>query len=323
LQQTRQDFEIIVIDDASTDGTQEMLSSRADGGSSVPIRIIKNDQQKGANPSRNAGIRIARGEFIAFLDSDCIAEPDWLEKLLGGFTSGNVAAVTGCVNDPPPANIFEMTFKGTNRLDNAGPAHRLVAGNMCIRRSVLERYPLDEDRAGPSVDREGRPDTRVSGRGDEEGLFLMMKHAGYSMLVVPEAVVLHEHPLSGSAFFRQAFRGGRSAARLVYKYYLPQRIDMLPFLLAYATLPLALLHRYALIISGLFLAAALAAIVYNDLFRKRKSIWETTVSFPVLLVYYHVRLVGYVLESLRLRLTRDDQERIDLSKARHDQTIQD
>ncbi|MFQ5489644.1 MAG: hypothetical protein ACE5GE_02880, partial [Phycisphaerae bacterium] len=75
-------------------------------------------------------------------------------------------------------------------------------------------------------------------------------------------------------------------------------------ILAYATLPLILVNPYLAPLPALCFAAALGAITYNDLFRKRKTPVETLLTFPCLLVYYHVRLLGYVLESLRLRLTR-------------------
>ena len=87
---------------------------------------------------------------------------------------------------------------------------------------------------------------------------------------------------------------------------------MLPFVLAYATLPLALIHGLFLGVSLFFFMGALAAITYNDLFRKKKSIMETIITFPMLFLYYHVRMAGYVLETLRLRCTRNEITRIRL-----------
>ena len=306
-------FEIVVVDDYSSDDTPEFLRAFAEAHPQLALQTLRNEAHAGANPSRNRGIRASRGEFVAFLDSDCIAEPDWLTALMCGFTSNRVAAVTGRVIDPPPENIYELTFKGTHRLHRAGPAHRLVLGNMCIRRPALMKYRLDEDRAAPAVGRDGQPDVAVSGRGDEEGLFLLMSAAGCEMRVVPDAVVLHEHRLGRRSFFRQALRGGRSAARLVYKYHLPHRIDMLPFMLGYLTLPLILIDDWMAAVSLLFFAAALAAITYNDLFRKGKSLAETICSFPMLLIYYHVRLAGYVWETLLLRLGKQDIKRVRLN----------
>ncbi len=312
--QVHTDFEVIVVDDCSTDDTPAFLIEFAGGHPGLDLRWLRNETHAGANPSRNRGIRAAAGELVAFLDSDCIADPDWLRRLLDGFKSERVAAVTGRVDDLEPSNIYELAFKGTHRLSVPGPAHRLVAGNMCVRRELLLRHMLDEDRAAQAQTEDGRPDVSVSGRGDEEGLFLRLRAAGYEQLVAPDAVVLHEHHIGRRVFFRQAFRGGRSAARLVYKYYLPQRIDMLPFMLAYATLPLALVRAWLWVVPAFFLLGALAAITYNDVFRKGKTPGETLKSFPVLLAYYHVRLIGYVCESVRLRLLRHSVERVRLNR---------
>ncbi|MCH7591753.1 MAG: glycosyltransferase family 2 protein [Planctomycetes bacterium] len=313
LRQTYPNLEVIVIDDGSSDGTPALLEGYLrqfpDGG----LVCLRNESSIGANPSRNRGIRASRGTLIAFEDSDCVARPDWIEKLVAAFASDRVGAVTGLVEDPPPRNIFELALRGTHRVAGSVFANRLVGGNMCVRRDLLRQDALDEDRATPASRRDGRPDVTASGRGDEEGLFLRLRAAGHEVRVTRDAVVLHEHYYTARSFFRQAFRGGRSAARLVYKFHLRPRLDMLPFLLAYLSLPLVLWSRTLGCVPGFFFLAALTAMTYNDLFRKQKTVSQTLRSFPVLLVYYHVRLVAYVIETISLRIRRHDIKRVRLS----------
>ncbi len=314
--QTIRPHEVFVVNDCSTDNTEAFLQSFAQDRPNFPLQIMHNDAPRGANASRNSAIARATGDIIALLDNDAIAEPQWLEELLARFTDDDIAAVVGRVNDERPENLFDLTLFGTHLVHGPGPARRILAGNIAIRRNVAARFMLDEDRAPPTRDTAGNPDTTVSARGDEEGLHILMTAAGLRAVVAPKAAVLHVHHHTGRSMFRQAWRGGRSAARLVYKYRLSPRIDMLPFLLAYISLPLALLNIWLLTIPALFMLLAIAAITYNDLFLKRKTIVQTIITFPLLLAYYHVRLVGYVLETLRLRLRKHNIARVDLASLR-------
>lgn len=74
LEQTFQDFEMIVVDDSSIDGTR----ARVEGFRDPRIRYLRHEQNRGAAAARNTGIRAARGEYLAFLDSD----DEWLPQKL-------------------------------------------------------------------------------------------------------------------------------------------------------------------------------------------------------------------------------------------------
>ncbi len=80
LAQTYRDFELIVVDDGSTDDTSEMLSAFADNISTITTF------HRGPSAARNAGINASRGEWIAFLDSDDLWLKDKLKKQLDFFT---------------------------------------------------------------------------------------------------------------------------------------------------------------------------------------------------------------------------------------------
>lgn len=97
LEQTLQDIEVIVIDDCSTDTSIEILQ-KIQAKHPDKVKIVRNEVNLGAGLSRNAGIDIARGRFIKFLDADDTMDKDVLETMYNVATENNVKAVLGTVS---------------------------------------------------------------------------------------------------------------------------------------------------------------------------------------------------------------------------------
>jgi len=83
LNQTFRDYEVLVVDDASTDGTDKMVK----GYNDVRINYNRHIVNKGAPAARNTGLELARGEFVAFLDSDNEWLPERLRKQIDLFAT--------------------------------------------------------------------------------------------------------------------------------------------------------------------------------------------------------------------------------------------
>jgi GT2 family glycosyltransferase len=77
--QTVRDYEVILIDNGSTDGSLDGVENRWPG---LDLRIEELDENRGFAAANNFGVRLARGQWLALLNSDAFPDPDWLEKLL-------------------------------------------------------------------------------------------------------------------------------------------------------------------------------------------------------------------------------------------------
>lgn len=81
-------FEVIVVDDASTDACTDIYDK-------FPCKVIRAIQRSGPGKARNIGVSNSKGSVLLFLDSDCIVEKDWIKKMVESFSNGSIAAVGG------------------------------------------------------------------------------------------------------------------------------------------------------------------------------------------------------------------------------------
>jgi glycogen synthase len=145
-EQTYDDFEVIVVDGPSDDGTDGMLRGFRDRVRTASCR------QAAVGPSRNVGIERAAGDVVAFMDDDAVARPHWLETLAAHYRDPEVAAVGGPVFDvPSDAVVWRLctcTRSGMPVTESEGPPERyaepgadpfvyLPGCNMSFRRAVL------------------------------------------------------------------------------------------------------------------------------------------------------------------------------------------
>src|SRR4051812_35054139 len=129
------DYEVIVVNDGSRDRTLEIAER-------YPYCRIINQENRGLSVARNVGAEAATGEIVAYTDSDCVADPDWLTYLVGKMVDGNLAACGG-PNFPPPEDGL---VPAAVAVSPGGPTHVLISDevaehiagcNMAFRRDVL------------------------------------------------------------------------------------------------------------------------------------------------------------------------------------------
>lgn len=83
LKQSYKNFELIIIDDGSNDGTVELIESISNKDNR--IKLIKHEENKGVCKSRNDGLKIAKGEYIFYLDSDNTWKKEYLKTMVGAY----------------------------------------------------------------------------------------------------------------------------------------------------------------------------------------------------------------------------------------------
>src|SRR5687767_3806698 len=94
----KDEYEVIVVDSTPDDSVASMVRSLAE---TAPFKLsCLTKPPEGPGPSRNLGVKNARADFIAFMDSDCIATPAWLRSALAAFDDG-VGLVQGRVLPDP------------------------------------------------------------------------------------------------------------------------------------------------------------------------------------------------------------------------------
>lgn len=174
LRQTCVPDEILIIDDGCKDRTVEIAAR-------YPVLIVKHEGNRGLAAARNTGIRNARNEAISSLDSDCVPEPDWLEKLMAAFDDPRVALAGGQLRE----GILDSTADrwrqahmsqdwGTERLID--PAY-IFGNNQIVRRKVIEEV--------------GWYTENLRTNGEDVDISKRVLAAGYRVVYEPMARVTH------------------------------------------------------------------------------------------------------------------------------------
>ncbi len=195
-------FDVIVVDDGSSDHTPAVLAAEADRGE-LRLHVIRREASGGAAVARNDAVRAATAPVVAFVDDDCTAEPGWLEAGLAALGEKNDRFVQGATapmpEELPRLGPFAYTY------DIAEPTGDFPTCNMLYRRELIERLGgFDED--------------SFAGWGEDTDLAWRAKRAGAEAVFAPEARVRHAVVELGPAgFLRRAFSIG-NAMFLVARY---------------------------------------------------------------------------------------------------------
>jgi O-antigen biosynthesis protein len=188
-------YEVLVVDDGSTDATAQIACT-------LPVRLLSCDRL-GLSGARNMGLEQAQGEFVAYLDADAHADPDWLTYLALALEEPGTAGAGGPNPGPPDDPLVARCVASAP----GGPIHVLldderaehVPGcNMAFwRECLLEIGGFD-------------PIYRTAG--DDVDVCWKLLERGYDIRFHPSALVWHRRRASVRAFWRQQVGYGKAEA---------------------------------------------------------------------------------------------------------------
>lgn len=195
------DYEVLLIDDGSTDSTPEITKARA---------FVHYHLQKpgGLSVARNRGAELATGSILAYTDDDCIAHPDWLLYLSHAFEDERVLAAGGPNIPPPPRNSIERIVAAApgapvHVLLNDSEAEHLPGCNLAIRKDALARI-------------EGFTDEFKTAGDDVDICWRLSEHGGRgSLRFVPGAMVWHHRRFTIRTYLKQQRGYGFAEALLM------------------------------------------------------------------------------------------------------------
>ena len=182
-------IEVIVVDDCSTDGTNEYLARCAG------IKVIRNEVNAGFLTSVNNGAAVARGEFVLFLNNDTAVQPGWLTALLDAMNSSADVAAAGSQLVYPDGTLQEAggviwsDARGWN-YGRGGSANDPEYGfrrevDYCSAAALIVRRDLFEQLGGFDI-------RFAPGYYEDTDLCFSLRSRGYKVLYEPRSIVIHD-----------------------------------------------------------------------------------------------------------------------------------
>jgi O-antigen biosynthesis protein len=200
-------YEVIVVDDGSTDDTPKILSQ-------FPRVRVVSQPNSGLSVARNSGIKAARGRIIAFTDSDCVVDKDWVYHLVRHMRLHSVDGVGGPNITPPEDRLVQQVVAlapghATHVLLSQEEAEHVPGCNMAFTREALLQV--------------GGFDPVFRKAGDDVDVIWRMQDAGVRIGFSTAAFVWHHRRPTLRGYLRQQRGYGEADALVLRKH--PHRFD--------------------------------------------------------------------------------------------------
>ena len=195
------DYEVIVVDDGSTDSLAEIAAE-------YPVRLIRSENH-GLSNARNLGLQAATGKVIAYLDDDASPEPDWLTFIVDALQRGGFVGVGG-PNIPPAGDADAAVAVARSP---GGPMHVLLSDTTAEHIPGCNMAFITE-----ALRMIGGFDRQFRIAGDDVDICWRLQARGWRLGFAPAAVVWHKRRNSIRAYWRQQLNYGKAEAMLERKW---------------------------------------------------------------------------------------------------------
>ena len=197
------DYEVVLVDDGSTDQTQQICQRFPD------VRYIRHERNLGLSTARNTGIHAAQGEIVAFTDSDCRADEDWLYYLVGDLLNSDFAGIGGHNLLPPEDSWIAAAVM----VSPGGPAHVMITDRLAEHipgcNMAFYKWALDEIGGFDPIFRKAGDDVDVCWR---------LQQHGYSLGFSPGGFVWHYRRATARDYLKQQSGYGEAEALLARRH---------------------------------------------------------------------------------------------------------
>jgi glycosyltransferase involved in cell wall biosynthesis len=209
------DAEVIIVDNGSTDNTEEILQQEKGRQSRFDLLVLK-EQAKGKSSALNQGIGRAQGEVLIFVDDDVVVHPEWMSNHWGCHRDREFGAVQGRVLpgvDPQgrPADQSRLREYNIPIVDYGGEI-RAIRGftgtNVSFKRDVIRQVGLFNPRLGPGA----------LGFSEDTEYSIRMHRAGLKIGYSPSAIVYHElNPERYGRTYNRRVEYRKGVSRSIYR----------------------------------------------------------------------------------------------------------
>ena len=212
-------IEILVVDGGSTDNTRNIVEEI--GREHANVQFIL-ELKKGTAAGRNAGIKGSKYDYIALIDADCEAPPDWLEILVEYFQKSqksdpDVVAVGGANIPPAGASHFVKSigiamdsFPGSfSSVQGRRFEQAVFVGSLANLNALYQKEKIVEV---------GYYDESLASEAEDADLNFRLKNSGSKFLFIPESYVWHKMRPNPRTWLKNMLRYGRGRARLLKRH---------------------------------------------------------------------------------------------------------